>query len=158
MSYEGDKLAFQKAISEFTSTTVDIGEALLQWVGVAGEPFAQRPHTVNGMAVFRYLCGDDPDEHPNPWGVSLYSPGEIERHWSEREIEGLGGDRSFLIGWLDGNGHDDAILMCNAPERCVAILNHEDVFAARDLDALVAETADREVLPIMRFVELLRPG
>ena len=157
MSYEAERIAFQKALADFTHSAVPIEEALQQWGHVAGMSFAQRRHRINGMAVFPHLWADDPDNYPNPWIVSLYGPRDVERHWGERRTEGFGGDRSFLIGWLDGNGSDDAIFVSNVRERRVAVLHHEEVFAASHLDTLVSETATDQVLPVVRFVELLHP-
>lgn len=145
-----------KRISEFPALNLKIGDAMERWKNITLKPDFITNHHINGIATFPYLSGDDPDDYDEPWMVSLLNSEEIDFHWKERKEEGFGGESSFMIGRLDGNGHDDAIFLSTHLLKGVAIMHHDDIFSADNLDTAVNAEIEKLGLHTERFVELLR--
>ncbi len=155
MTYSQSKKEFQKALSKLPGRTTPIDKAMLSWMELAELDFMKREHSVNGLALFPYLAGDDPDDYDEKWKMTFCNPQEVKLHWSERKAEFIGGESSFLIGWFEGGGHDDFVFLSTKLREGVAIIHHDDVFAAKDVDMVVQESITGLRLHLERLVELL---
>jgi len=65
------------------------------------------------------------------------------------------GSHCIPIGGVDGG--DEFLFVTDTPSFKIAVLHHDDVYLANELDAVVLEKSERLNVPITRFLELLRP-
>lgn len=106
-----------------------------------------------------------------------FSPREFDDYYNEDEIvfsktfyfyggqylrqccspggDSIAGKRCIPIGGVDGA--DEFLYMTDSPNLNVALLHHEDVFLAEDLDTVVVESTSGLEISLQQFVDLLRP-
>ena len=119
-------------------------------------------HTVKNTRIEEFEFSFDPraihdhdagDEMVFSKAFSFYGDSFLEENC--RAGSHLARENCMPIGSVDGD--DEFIYICNDLSRGIALLHHDDVFLADDLDAVVYDSAARLETSLTAFVDCLKP-
>ena len=154
--FESAKREALAALPALAGATQGLGveQVLEAWIRFASTPFFCFFHRFDPRTVLPHLEADD-EIGDGGYELDLYDPEYLTEAWEERAEEGLGGQRSFLIGGI--NGADELVFVSSRLAAGVAILSHDDVFCADDLDASIDGNIAYLNCSLERLFGLLEP-
>ena len=119
--------------------------------------------TLSAADVATLACSFNPREIDNQYDENEVVFSKTFRFYSESELrqccspgpDCIAGTLCIPIGDVDGG--DEFLFMTDTPSLKIAVLHHDDVYLADELDTVVLEKSERLNVPITRFIELLKP-
>jgi len=152
-NYESSKKDILEALSQIIikSAELTFEQSIELWKELTNHVFFTYLHTADKTKIFSYLKDDNPDEH-NPSEIDLYDAKYILTTRNELNVEGIGTDKYFIIAGLDGA--DEMAFLTSDFNKGVAILHHDYVFCAEDLNSELDDAAQE--LTLIDFFEHLQ--
>lgn len=127
-------------------------EAIKHWISFSKLKFFDFSHSFDQKLV--YLLTNE--NKINLFELYLYEDEYIQKAWREKDKEGLGGEKSFLIAGIEGS--DELMFLTEDFSQGFSILHHEDVFLSYDLDNDVKESIKDQKCTLYELFEGLIEG
>ena len=134
-----------------TSSGVNVEKALDIWAGFSKAKFFEYLHKFDPAAIYPSIFEDD-DER-GEFELDLYDSEYLYKARKEKDVEGLGGKNSFIIGGV--NGADELVFVTKELDRGVSIMHHDNVFLAKDLDTSIEKNISYLKCPILKLFQAL---